>query len=65
MTAAMKAVEEGSPLNRVTRDFGVPRSPLHSHISRKVVHGVKPGPKPYIDEAKEKELGSYLELIPS
>ena len=42
------------------RDFGVPRSTLHDRVSGKVVHGVKPGPKAYLDKEEEKELSSYL-----
>ena len=47
-------------MSRASRDFGVPRSTLHDRVSGRVVHGVKPGPKPYLDNAEEKELGSYL-----
>ena len=60
MTAALKAIEDGSSVSRASRDFGVPRSTLHDRVSGRVVHGVKPGPKPYLDNAEEKELGSYL-----
>ena len=60
MAAALKAVEEGVSLTRASRDFGVPRSTLHDRVSGRVVDGVKPGPKPYLDETDEKELSSYL-----
>ena len=60
MTAALRALEEGASLTRASRDFGVPRSTLHDRVSGRVVHGVKPGPKPYLDEPEEKELSSYL-----
>ena len=60
MTAALKAIEDGSSVSRASRDFGVPRSTLHDRVSGRVVHGVKPGPKPYLDNTEEKELGSYL-----
>ena len=33
---------------------------LHDRVSGKVVHGVNPGPKPYLNRGEEKELGSYL-----
>ena len=56
MTAALRALEEGASLTRASRDFGVPRSTLHDRVSGRVVHGVKPGPKPYLDEPEEKEL---------
>ena len=58
MTAVLRALEEGASLTRASRDFGVPRSTLHDRVSRRVVHGVKPGPKPYLDEPEEKELSS-------
>ena len=45
---------------KVSRDYGVPRSTLHDRVSGKVVHGVNPGPKPYLSRGEEKELGSYL-----
>ena len=60
MTAALKAIEDSSSVSRASRDFGVPRSTLHDRVSGRVVHGVKPGPKPYLDNAEEKERGSYL-----
>ena len=57
MTAALRALEEGASLTRASR---VPSSTLHDRVSGRVVHGVKPGPKPYLDEPEEKELSSYL-----
>ena len=55
MTAALKAIEDGSSVSRASRDFGVPRSTLRDRVSGRVV-----GPKPYLDNTEEKELGSYL-----
>ena len=49
MTAALKAIEDGSSVSRASRDFGV-----HDRVSGGVVHGVKPGPKPYLDNTEEK-----------
>ena len=60
MLAALKAVEEGISVSRVARDYGVPRNTLYDRVSGRVVHGVKPGPKPYLNQSEEKELGSYL-----
>ena len=60
MTAALKAVEQGMPVSRASRDFGVPRSTIYDRFTGRVVHGVKPGPKPYLDQSEEEELGKYL-----
>ena len=57
MTAALKAIEDSSSVSRAS---WVPRSTLHDRVSGRVIHGVKPGPKPYLDNAEEKELGSCL-----
>ena len=60
MAAALKSVEEGSSVTRAARHFGVPRSTLYDRVSGCVVHGVKPGPKPYLDDTEELEMSSYL-----
>ena len=60
MVAALEAVREGMTVSTAARNFGIPRSTLHHRVSGRVVHGVKPGPKPYLNETEEKELGSYL-----
>ena len=60
MTAALKAVEHGMSVSRASRDFGVPRSTIYDRFTGRVVHGVKPGPKPYLDQSEEEELGKYL-----
>ena len=60
MEATIKAVEEGESISRAARDHGVPKTTLHDRISGRVVHGINHGPKPYLNSAEEKELGSYL-----
>ena len=40
--------------------FNVPRTTLQDRISGRVVHGVKPGPKPYLNKAEESELAEFL-----
>lgn len=60
MKAALKAVEDGKSINRAARDYGIPKSTLYDHVSGKVVHGIKPGPRPYLTAGEEKELGIYL-----
>ena len=39
---------------------GVPRSTLKDRLKGRVVHGTKPGPRPYLDSAEERELVNYL-----
>ena len=60
MLGAMKAVTQGLPVYKASRDYGVPKSTLHDCVSGNVVHGVNPGPKPCLSRGEEKELGSYL-----
>jgi hypothetical protein len=59
MVAAMTAVKGGSHIKRAAEEHGVPVSTLRDHISGRVVHGTKPGPTPYLEEA---ELSSFLKL---
>ena len=60
MAAALRSVEQGSSVTRASRNFGVPRSTLYDRVGGRVVYGVKPGPKPYLDDTEELELSSYL-----
>jgi len=60
MKAAMKAVSEGLSVNQASRYYGVPKTTLHDRVSGRVIHGVKPGPRPYLSPAEEEELGNYL-----
>ena len=39
---------------------GVPRSTLKDRLSGRVVHGTKPGPKPYLTATEEQELTDHL-----
>lgn len=54
----MKAVEDGSPINQVARDHGVPKTTLRDRLSGRIVHGSKPGPTPYLTSSEELELSS-------
>ena len=47
-------------VKRAADDHGVPVSTLRDRISGRVVHGTKPGPKPYLSGEEEKELSSFL-----
>ena len=60
MLAAMKAVEEGHPINQAARDHGIPKTTLKDRISGRVTHGSNPGPKQYLTSSEEKELGDFL-----
>ena len=59
MLATLKAVEEGKSVSRASRD-SCSEEYLYDRVRGRVIHGVKPGPKPYLNQTEEKELGSYL-----
>ena len=50
------------PANKAARLYGVPPSTLKDRLSGRVVHGVKPGPRPYLTTQEEKELTDHLVL---
>ena len=61
MEAAMSSVTKGQmSANKAADLFGVPRSTLKDRLSGRVVHGTKPGPKPYLTRDEEQELSTYL-----
>ena len=61
MRDAMKAVSSGTlSTNQAADTYGVPRSTLKDRLSGHVVHGVKPGPRPYLTEPEERELAQHL-----
>ena len=61
MRLAIKAVKSGSTILRVAILHGVPRQTLQDRISGKVVHGINPGPKPYLSSVQEeKDLAGFL-----
>ena len=53
-------MEEGESISRAARDHGMPKTTLHDRVSGRVVHLINHSPKPYLNSAEEKELGSYL-----
>ena len=59
MLTALKAVEEGQPVNQIARDHGTPKTTLKDHVSGKVTHGTNPGPTPYLSIVED-ELGNFL-----
>ena len=60
MKAAMKAVAEGESATQAARNHGVPKTTLLDRISGRVIHGVKPGPRPYLSPGEERDLGQFL-----
>ena len=56
MSAALNSVKtEG-----LSDLYGVPRSTLKDQLSGRVVHGTKPGPRPYMSTGEETKLSSHL-----
>ena len=47
MEAAIDAVKTEMGVNAAVRCHGVPKTTLENRISRRVVHGSKPGPRQY------------------
>ena len=60
MRLAIEAVKSGSTILRAATLHGVPRQTLQDRISGKVVHGINPGPKPYLSSVEEKDLAGFL-----
>ena len=60
MVAALEAVRGGEPILRVAKMHGIPRSTLQDRIHGRVVHGAKPGPKPYLAADEEEELSMFI-----
>jgi len=59
MEKALQVVKDGQcKIKEAAREFNVPRTTLQD-LS---VDGVKPGPKPYLDEAEESELAELFHL---
>ena len=61
MSVALNSVKtEGLSGNRAADLYGVPRSTLKDRLSGRVVHGTKPGPRPYLSTGEETELSCHL-----
>ena len=63
MKAALEAVASGSSISRAAVDHGVPATMLKDRLAGWVQHGDKPGPKPYLDQDEEKELGDFFATV--
>ena len=63
MSAALNAVfAKHLASNKATAMHGVPLSTLKDGLSGRMVHGQKPGPKPYLNKQEERELTDHLVL---
>ena len=61
MAAALDAVVNGGmSVLRAATTHGVPRVTLDDRYHGRVLHGVKPGPKPYLTSSEENELCDFL-----
>ena len=60
MKAALKAVENGQSVSGAARDYGIPKTTLFDRVSGRVIHGVKPGPRPYLSPREEGTLRHFL-----
>ena len=60
MEAALDAVKNGESVLRAAREHGVPRQTLRDRVNGRVVHGTKPGPKPFLSNTEENELSNFL-----
>jgi len=63
MAAAIEAVKNGTAVLRAAREHGVPRTTLHDRIPGRVIHGMKPGPRPYLAATEENELSLSIFLV--
>ena len=60
MIAAIESFKGRQSVKRAAEVHGVPRTTLQNCVKGKVVHGVNPGPQPYLQPAEEKELSCFL-----
>ena len=64
MRDAMEAASSGTvSVNKAADMYGVPRSTLKDRLSGRVVHGIKPGPRPYLRKSEERELAEHLKEL--
>ena len=59
----MEAVKRGSSIKRAAEEHGVPRMTLQDRVLGRVVHGKKPGQKPYLNKEEEKDLAKFVEVV--
>ena len=54
------ALSGATSANKAAEMYGVPKSTLKDRLSGRVVHGCRPGPRPYLIPSEEAELASHL-----
>ena len=53
MIKAMEAVKNGElVVNRAAEEYNMPRTTLKDRLARRIKHGSKSGPKPYLTSVK-------------
>jgi len=63
MVAAMEEVKKGCiSVKRASEQYDVSRTTLQDRLVGRVQHGVKPGPKSYLNEVEEIDLTEFLEV---
>ena len=58
--SAIETAMSGGSANQAARQHGVPPSTLKDRLNGWVLHGAKPGPRPYLRHNEEKELNENL-----
>ena len=53
MMTAMETIHKGTIINKAAKLHRVPCTTLKDRLSGRVTHGVKPGPKQYLDPKEE------------
>ena len=56
----MKAVKRRIGITRATEEYNVPKTTLKGRLVRRVKHGSKSGPGPYLMSSEENKLVSFL-----
>jgi len=61
MLRAIESVKKnGMSRTAATEHHGVPLSTLNDRFNGHVVHGTRPGPRPYLSKDEERELSDFL-----
>lgn len=61
MTSALNEFKNGKlTIGKIAKKFQIPKTTLHNRISGRVIHGTKPGPKPYLQADEEVVLVDHL-----
>jgi len=66
MVAAMEEVKKGCiSIKQASEQYDFLMTTLRDRLTGRVQHGVKPSPKPYLNELEEKDLAGFLEVTSS